>query len=331
MTKIKKMSLKKSVPSNKEKQFVRRHRDEIKDILSGVDDRLLLIVGPCSAWPTKAVLDYAERLVSLQDYVKNKIKFVLRVYTQKPRTNLGWKGLAMQPDPCKDEDIRRGVKEAQKLMQKIVSFDLAIADEALFLPITHYYEDYLSYVALGARSSEDQEHRSYGATRDFAVGVKNPSSGDEQVAINSVLATRAPASFYLEGEYTKSAGNAFSHLILRGGKKPNYKEKSVREHLDLATKAGIKDLSVIIDTNHANSQKDHKKQIDIAKYVLKLKKKDESLNKHIKGLMIESFIKDGRQDINCNGPMDKEGLSITDPSLSWQDTEELILLLYNKL
>ena len=327
---MRKVSLSKPVLSAQEKNIVKKHRDEIKSILTGKDDRFLLIVGPCSAWPEKATFEYAKRLKALQNELEN-LKLVMRVYTQKPRTNLGWKGLAVQPDPCKDEDIKKGVKEVQKLMQKIVALDLAIADEALFLPITHYYEDFLSYVALGARSSEDQEHRNYGATRNFAVGVKNPSSGDEQVAINSVLATRASATFYLEREYTKSDGNSFSHLILRGGRKPNYKEKDIKSHLYFAEKAGIKDLSIIIDTNHANSRKDHKKQIDIAKYVLKLKKKDESLNKHIRGLMIESFIKDGRQDINCKWKMDQEGLSITDHSLSWEDTEKLIQSLHKML
>ncbi len=323
--KVRKLKLEKANLSKKEKKTVKKHRQEIKDILSGKDNRFLIIIGPCSAWPEKAVLDYAKKLRTLQNELGN-LKLVLRVYTQKPRTNLGWKGLAMQPDPCKAENIKQGVKRAQNLMRKLIELNLALADEALFLPITHYYEDFLSYLALGARSSEDQEHRSYGATRDFAVCVKNPSSGDEQVAINSLLATRAPASFYLEGELKSSDGNKASHLVLRGGKKPNYKEKDILKHIDLAEKSSIQDLSVIIDTNHANSQKNYLKQIDIARYIAHLRKKNTKIKNAVKGLMIESFLKDGSQKINCQN-LDLGGLSITDPSLGWDKTEELLRFL----
>ncbi len=326
---MRKVSLKKPVLSAQEKNIVKKHRQEIKDILSGKDRRFLVVVGPCSAWPEKATFEYAKRLRVLQDELEN-LKLVMRVYTQKPRTNLGWKGLALQADPCKAENIKQGVSRVQNLMRKIVALDLAIADEALFLPVTHYYEDFLSYAALGARSSEDQEHRNYGATRSFAVGVKNPSSGDEQVAINSLLATKAPASFYLEGELASSEGNDASHLVLRGGKKPNYKEKDILKHIEMAEKAGIKDLSIIVDTNHANSQKDYLKQIDIARYVMRLRLKNPKIKKAVKGLMIESFIKDGSQKINC-GKMDLDGLSITDPSLGWDKTKDLLRQINNKI
>ncbi len=322
---MRKVSLKKPALSVQEKKTIKKHRQEIKDILKGKDKRFLIVIGPCSAWPEKATVEYAKRLKALQDELEN-LKLVMRVYTQKPRTNLGWKGLALQPDPCKPENIKQGVSRVQKLMRSLLAFELALADEALFLPITHYYEDFLSYVALGARSSEDQEHRNYGATRDVAVGVKNPSSGDEYVAVNSLLATKSPSSFYLEGELAVSEGNEASHLILRGGKKPNYKEKDILKHIDLAENAGVKDLSIIVDTNHANSQKDYLKQIDIAKYIIRLRLKNQKIKSAVKGLMIESFLKDGSQKIDCAN-MDLGGLSITDPSLGWERTEELLTLL----
>ncbi len=330
MSKRKSKTEKANIQSNL-KTKIKKHRKEVADIISGKSNRFLLVIGPCSAWPEKATFEYAKRLTALQEKVKDKIKIVIRVYTQKPRTNLGWKGLALQKDPCKNPNIKASVAAAQKLMQKISELDLAIADEALFLPITHYYEDFLSYVALGARSSEDQEHRSYGATLDFAVGVKNPSSGDLEVAANSVLATRSENIFYLEGEYRLSAGNSYAHLVLRGGKKPNYFEKDLLQAKALLLERGVGNPAAIVDCNHANSGKDHLKQIKIVKYIIKKKKENKEIGDFVRGLMIESFLKDGNQKISCDSKMDLDGLSITDPSLGWGKSEELVKWIYENL
>jgi len=235
-----------------------------------------------------------------------------------------------EPDPCGKPNIKLGVKKAQQLMQEITKTGLAIADEALFVPATVYLEDYFSFAAIGARSAEDQEHRSFAATRPYAVGIKNPTSGDIKLAVNALVSASSPNSFYAEGVEYISSGNSFAHLILRGGKKPNYKAKDIKLALSEMQKAGLGNTKVIIDCNHANCNKNYLKQIDIAKYVVKLKNKDKDLGRAIAGLMIESFLEDGNQAINCKKGM-KEGLSITDASLGWGKTEELLMWIYKQL
>ncbi len=328
--KAKKIKLEKAKLNTKRKKLIKKHRVEISEILSGKDNRLLLIIGPCSAWPKKATIEYAKRLADLSCALQDKIKFVMRVYIQKPRTALGWKGMLFEPDPCKKFNLKKGIKEAQEMMQKITDLDLAIADEALFIAPSLYLEDYYAYAAIGARSSEDQEHRAFAATRPYPVGMKNPSSGDLEIASNSVLAARSNAYFYAEGTIFQSDGNKDAHLILRGGKKPNYKEKDILQAIEKLKEKNI-EPSLIIDTNHSNSKKNYLKQIDIVKYVLKVVKKNKVVQQAFKGFMIESFLKDGNQPVNCQSKMDMGGLSITDPSLGWEKTEKLIKYIYSHL
>ncbi len=320
--KKRKTQLQKIELTTKQKRQVKKDRQEIADILSGKDNRLLIIVGPCSAWPENAVLEYGKRLAEFQDELKRELKLVMRVYTQKPRTNIGWKGMLFEPNPCSESSLKKGIKVVQNMQKKLLDMGLAIADEALFLAPTLYFEDALSYVAIGARSTEDQEHRLFASTRNYPVGVKNPTSGDLEIAINSVLAGQYAGNFYADGYEYISDGNESTHLILRGGKKPNYKERDILQALSFLEENKIQP-AIIIDTNHANSKKDYKKQIQIAKYVMKVCDKNSKIKRAFKGFMIESFIKEGSQSITC-GQIDEGGLSITDPCLGWSDTEELL-------
>ncbi len=330
MLKQRKTVLQKPKLSAASKRQISKHRKEVQSILSGKDKRFLVIIGPCSAWSYDATVKYAKKLAELQANLQDKIKLVMRVYTQKPRTTKGWRGILSEPDPCGKPNIKLGVKKAQQLMQEVTQTGLAIADEALFVPATVYLEDYFSFAAIGARSAEDQEHRSFAATRPYAVGIKNPTSGDIKLAVNALVSASSSNSFYAEGVEYISSGNSFAHLILRGGKKPNYKAKDIKLALSEMQKVGLDNTKVIIDCNHANSNKNYLKQIDIAKYVVKLKNKDKELGRAIAGLMIESFLEDGNQAINCKKGM-KEGLSITDASLGWSKTEELLMWIYKQL
>ncbi len=317
--------------SVQDKKIIKKHRKEIAEILSGNDERFLVIIGPCSAWPEKALLEYARRLSFLQEELKGRIKIVMRVYTQKPRTNLGWKGILFEPNPCKAPNFNLGLKKAQSLMQEISKMGLAIADEALFLNASEKLLPYLAYLAIGARSSEDQEHRNFASWIDVPVGMKNPSSGDLSVAANSVLAAQSESFHISCSGFKKSSGNKHAHLILRGGKRPNYFKKDILEAIKKLEELRLANPAIIIDTNHANSGKNHLKQISIAKYIIKTRNEDKKIKKAVKGLMIESFLKDGNQKINCSGKMDLEGLSITDPSLGWEKTEELLKWIHDNL
>ncbi len=317
--------------SARDKKIIKKHRKEITEIVSGNDKRFLVIVGPCSAWPERATLEYARRLAGLQEKLNDGIKIVMRVYTQKPRTNLGWKGILFEPDPCKIPNFNLGLKKAQSLMQEISEMGLAIADEALFLNASEKLLPYLSYVAIGARSSEDQEHRNFASWIDVPAGMKNPGSGDLSIAANSVFAAQSESFYVSCNGFKKSKGNKYAHLILRGGKRPNYFKKDILEAIEKLQRAGVQNPAIVIDTNHSNSGKNHLKQISIAKYLIKARVENKKIKEAVKGLMIESFLKDGNQKINCSGKMDMEGLSITDPNLGWEKTERLLKWIYNNL
>ncbi len=318
----------------KEKNFVLRQRKEIKDILSSKDRRLIVIVGPCSAWPYDATVEYALKIKKIEESTNDKLKIVLRVYTQKPRTQKGWTGVINQPDPFSEPNIKKGALYARGLMKKITSFELPIADEVLFTHKLKWIEEYLSWVAIGARSSEDQEHRVLASSLDIPVGMKNPTSGFLDIGVNSVVSAQSSHCFYLDGYQVKTSGNKFAHLVLRGGKTgPNFQIKFINEAEKLFLKNKVKNPSIIIDASHDNSKKDPKKQIDVVKKTLLNIKKEKSAKKLIKGFLIESFLKEGRQDIKKlnKNTVNRNGLSITDPCLGFEKTKKLIEFIYKSL
>ncbi|WP_419420792.1 3-deoxy-7-phosphoheptulonate synthase [Legionella sp. D16C41] len=311
---------------------IKRNREEIKAILSGQDKRLLMIVGPCSAWPKEAVLTYAKQLLRLNNKVQHALKLVMRVYIQKPRTTKGWTGPVNQPDLFAAPDIEEGVKYARNMMLRVVEMGLPIADEALFTHNAKGFLELLSWVAIGARSTEDQEHRIFASALDCPVGLKNPTHGSLAISVNSIIAAQHSHVAVFDGHEVQTHGNTHAHLVLRGTNNvPNYSVKHLDEVKQHMEKHQIKNPSIIIDASHDNclvqGKKDHRLQPEIILSVIKQFKKRPDLRHLIKGFMMESFIKDGRQNVDLNNPaaLDLSGLSITDPCLSWEETEAFLL------
>ena len=308
---------------------IARHQQEIEAILSGKDERKLLIVGPCSAWPSEAVLDYANRLLELSKQVEDKIKIIMRVYIQKPRTAKGWTGPINQPNPLIEPDIEAGIWYCRKLMVQISELGLPIADECLFTHNARGFQELLSWVAIGARSTEDQEHRIFASSLECPVGMKNPASGSLKIAMNSIIAAQHSHYVVFDGYEVKTSGNKYAHLVLRGSNGAiNYDDASLQEVYDLYSKNNLHNPAVIVDVSHdncvINGKKDHNAQYDIVLNVLHSLKQQSHLQKLVKGFMLESFIVEGRQDAENNPTLDLSGLSITDPCLSWVKTAELI-------
>ena len=308
---------------------IARHQQEIEAILSGKDERKLLIVGPCSAWPSEAVLDYANRLLELSKQVEDKIKIIMRVYIQKPRTAKGWTGPINQPNPLIEPDIEAGIWYCRKLMVQISELGLPIADECLFTHNARGFQELLSWVAIGARSTEDQEHRIFASSLECPVGMKNPTSGSLKIAMNSIIAAQHSHYVVFDGYEVKTSGNKYAHLVLRGSNGAiNYDDASLQEVYDLYSKNNLHNPAVIVDVSHdncvINGKKDHNAQYDIVLNVLHSLKQQSHLQKLVKGFMLESFIVEGRQDAENNPTLDLSGLSITDPCLSWVKTDELI-------
>ncbi len=309
---------------------------EMKKILSGKDGRLLLIIGPCSADRMDSVLDYITRLRDLQEKVKEKIFIVPRCYTNKPRTTgMGYKGLLHQPNPEGKPDMFRGLIAIRELHMRIVQeTGLTCADEMLYSENHKYLDDILGYVAVGARSVEDQQHRLTASGIEVPVGMKNPTSGDFSVMMNAITAAQSRHTFIYRGWEVHSQGNPYAHSILRGYvnkqgvSHPNYHYEDIltvsrlyEEHPDLTNPA------VIIDTNHANSGKQPFEQIRISKEILHNRQLNNTVKKLVKGLMIESYIEDGNQPVggSCYGK------SITDACLGWEKSERLVLDLADML
>lgn len=307
---------------------IEQHKSEIRDILSGMDTRLIVIVGPCSAWPYDAVLTYADRLVALDKEIKHKIKIVMRTYIQKPRTIKGWTGPANQPDPLSHPDIELGMYYSRKLMVAIAEKNLAIADEALFTHNARGFIELLSWVAIGARSSEDQEHRVFASSIDCPVGIKNPTNGSIKVGVNGIIAAQHPHVAVFDGYEVETAGNKYAHLVLRGGNgKSNYSLADLRQAQKSFIKADICNPAIIIDVSHDNclvdGVKQYQRQGEIIFEIMQTLAENPDLGGLVKGFMLESFLKSGRQNIEA-GNIDMSGLSITDPCLSWGDTEALL-------
>jgi len=317
--------------SKKTKQEIIKDRKEIEEILTGKDNRMIFIVGPCSAWPSSAVINYAKKLKKVSEDVKPFLKIILRVYTQKPRTINGWNGMMAEPDPFMPPDLERGVKFSIDLINKILKIGLPIADEALFLFPSLVLSNYLSWISVGARSSENQEHRGFASGMNMPVGIKNPTSGSIIDGINGVLAAQSSQVSLFHSVKKRTAGNPFSHLVLRGGQTgSNCGKTKLKSAIRLLKENNVKNPSIIIDASHGNcikqKIKDHTLQDDNVIGVLKLIRSNPDLFKHIKGFMVESFLKDGAQDIKKNNStsIDRNGLSVTDPCLSWDKTRNLI-------
>lgn len=308
---------------------IKAERDKlVADVIRGKSEKLMFIVGPCSAHEAKPVLEYVERLGKLNERVKDKLVLVPRIYTNKPRTRgVGYKGMFSQPDPAKSEDILKGIYAIRDLnIKAIEASGLAAADEMLYPENIYYVEDLLSYIAVGARSSENQMHRLVASGIEVSVGVKNPMSGSVQVLLNSIFAAQSGQVFKLNGWQVKTGGNPLAHAILRGAVDgygndiPNFHYETVMQVLDGYQKSGIKNPAIIIDANHSNSAKKFKQQIRICEEVMQNRIYDADFKKIVKGFMIESFLEEGNQKEDV-----VYGKSITDACLGWADTERLIL------
>lgn len=321
--------IKEKYPVTAEMKKIKEERDEeIRKVLSGKSDKFLLIIGPCSADCEESVLDYTKRLAKLQEKVADKIFIIPRVYTNKPRTTgKGYKGMLHQPNVLGKEDMKNGLESIRKLHIDVVKeTGLTSADEMLYPENFEYLSDILSYVAIGARSVEDQHHRMTASGFDMPAGMKNPTSGDMSVMLNSIMAAQSSHKFIYRGWEVQTAGNDYAHAVIRGyvnklGESlPNYHyEDLLSLHKDYVKK-GLKNPAVIIDTNHSNSGKHYEEQIRIAKEVLNSRNKSNDIKNLVKGLMIESYIEDG----SCSIEEKVYGKSITDPCLGWDKTEKLI-------
>ena len=321
--------IKEQYPLTAELSQVKARRDkEIADVFTGKSGKMVLIIGPCSADREDAVLEYCERLAKLQEAVSDKLVLIPRVYTNKPRTTGdGYKGLLHQPDPRKTSDMLEGVIAIRRLHTNVLAnTGLPTADEMLYPDNYRYLSDLLCYVAVGARSVENQEHRLTSSGIDIPVGMKNPTSGDLTVMLNSVVAAQVPHDFIFRGWEVQCPGNPLSHTILRGAVNkhgqtiPNYHYEDLRLLYELYMKRNLKNPACIVDTNHSNSGKQYMEQIRIAKEVLHSRRHSDDIKNLVKGLMIESYIEPGNQKIgeHCYGK------SITDPCLGWDDTERLL-------
>lgn len=314
---------------------IKAERDElVSEVIRGNSKKLLVIVGPCSAHAEKPVLDYVERLGRLNEKVKDKLVLVPRIYTNKPRTRgVGYKGMFSQPDPTKSEDVLKGIKAIRHLnIKAIEASGLAAADEMLYPANIHYVDDLLSYIAVGARSSENQLHRLVSSGVDVPVGVKNPMSGSVLVLMNSIYAAQSAQVFKLNGWQVKTNGNPLAHAILRGAVDgyghdiPNFHYETVMQVAEEYAKSGLKNPAIIIDANHSNSGKKFKQQIRICEEVMQNRLYDADFKRYVTGFMIESFIEEGNQT------EDKVyGKSITDACLGWPDTERLLLDIADKV
>ena len=324
------MDIKAEYPLTKELEEIKIKRDkEIRDVFESKDDRFVLIIGPCSADNDDSVIDYISRLRTVQDKVSDKILIIPRIYTNKPRTTGdGYKGMLHQPDPHKGEDMLKGVVAIRNLhIRAIRETGFTCADEMLYPENYRYLSDVLSYVAIGARSVENQQHRLTASGFDIPVGMKNPTAGDISVMMNSITAAQHSHTFIYRGWEVESQGNDLAHAILRGyvnkhgQSMPNYHYEDLINLAETYAKSGLKNPAVIIDTNHANSGKKWMEQPRIAKEILHSCRCSEDIKKMVKGLMIESYIEDGAQKPEEN----VYGKSITDPCLGWEKTEKLIL------
>ena len=328
--------VKKEFPLTDKMVQIKAERDEkIRQVFEGKSDKFLLIIGPCSAEHKEPVLEYISRLSKIEEQVSDKIIIIPRVYTNKPRTTgQGYKGMLHQPDPDGKPDMYKGIVALRELhLAALRDYGFSCADEMLYPENHRYLSDLLSYVAVGARSVENQQHRLTASGLAVPVGMKNPTGGDLSVMMNSIIAGQSSHTFLYRGWEVVSEGNPLTHAILRGyidytGKSvSNYHYEDLLRVNELYAKAGLKNPSVIVDTNHNNSGKQYLEQVRIAKDIVYSRNKNPDIKGLVKGLMIESYLEDGAQSVGEH----VFGKSITDPCLGWEKTEKLILDIADKL
>ena len=313
----------------------KKRDEEIASVFTGESDRFLLIIGPCSADREEPVLDYVSRLAKVQEEVKDKIIIIPRIYTNKPRTTgEGYKGMLHQPDPSKKPDMLEGIMAIRSLHVKAIDeIGITCADEMLYSDNYRYLSDLLSYVAVGARSVENQGHRLTSSGIDVPVGMKNPTSGDFSIMLNSIIAAQSSHTFIYRGWEVESKGNPLAHAILRGSvnkysmAKPNYHYEDLIRLYQMYSEKNLKNMAVIVDSNHSNSNKQYLEQIRICNEVLHSMRHSSEIKSFVKGFMIESYIEDGAQK-NEEGIY---GKSITDPCLGWEKSKELIYSIADQL
>ena len=324
------MDIKAQYPITPELAKIKADRDdEIRKVFTGESDKFILVIGPCSADYEESVLDYISRLRTVQDEVKEKIIIIPRIYTGKPRTTGdGYKGLFHQPDPLQEPDMLKGIVAIRELhMRALKETGFSCADEMLYPENYRYLDDLLAYVAIGARSVENQQHRLTASGLDIPVGMKNPTGGDLSVMMNSITAAQHAHAFVYRGWEVQSKGNPYAHAILRGyvddrgNSFPNYHYEDLIRLANAYAEKNLQNPSVIVDTNHANSGKKYLEQVRIAKEIMHSCRHNNDIKKLVKGLMIESYIEDGTQKAEEG----VYGKSITDPCLGWAKTEKLIL------
>lgn len=328
--------IKKEMPLSAEAEKIKTARDkEIAKVFTGESDKFLLIIGPCSADRRDSVLDYIRRLALIQTDVQDKIIIIPRIYTGKPRTTgAGYKGMLHQPDPDKKPDMLEGIKAIRELHKDAIEeTGLTCADEMLYPQNYRYLSDLLSYVAIGARSVENQEHRLVSSGMDIPVGMKNPTSGDLSIMLNSIRAAHGDHTFLYRGWEVESKGNPLAHAILRGSvskhgnNHANYHYEDLRQLYDMYCTGDFVNPAVIVDTNHSNSGKKYLEQVRIANEVLHSMRHSDDIKSMVKGFMIESYIEDGCQKVEDG----VYGKSITDPCLGWDKTKDMIYSIADQL
>jgi len=321
--------IKKLIPMDKSLVEIKKKRDmEIRDIFEGKSDKLILIIGPCSADEENSVCEYVNRLGRVQEEVKDKLLLIPRIYTNKPRTTgEGYKGMLHQPNPNGESNMLEGLKAIRNLHLRVIrESHLTAADEMLYPTNYPYLDDLLSYIAVGARSVENQKHRLTVSGVDMPVGMKNPTSGDLSVMLNSIKAAQIAHNFIYGGNEVKTSGNPLAHAIVRGAVNqygrniPNYHYEDMTFLAKRYNERELANASIIVDANHANSKKMYEEQPRIAMEVIRNMQYSPVLRKMVKGLMIESYLEDGKQDVTGKIP----GKSITDSCLGWEKTVKLI-------
>lgn len=328
--------IKAEMPLSEKAEKIKTKRDaEIADVFTGKSDKFLLIIGPCSADRPDSVLDYINRLALLQPEIEDKILIIPRIYTGKPRTTgAGYKGMLHQPDPDKKPDMLEGIKAIRALHKDAIEqTGLTCADEMLYPQNYRYLSDLLSYIAIGARSVENQEHRLVSSGIDVPVGMKNPTSGDLSIMLNAIKAAQSGHTFLYRGWEVESKGNPLAHAILRGSvskhgnNHANYHYEDLKQLFDMYCNGGYENPAVIVDTNHSNSGKQYLEQVRIANEVLHSMRHSNDVKSMVKGFMIESYIEDGCQKVEDG----VYGKSITDPCIGWDKTKEMIYSIAEQL
>ena len=306
-------------------------RQQIRDILEGRDDRLLAVVGPCSIHDPRSALEYAQRLASLADSIRDRVLVVMRVYVEKPRTTVGWKGLAYDPDLDGKGDMARGLELSRQLMREIVELGLPVATEILQPMIAPYLEDLLAWVAIGARTTESQLHREMASGIGAVVGFKNATSGDVQVALDAMRSAAHPHQHFAVGEQgqpvmRETAGNPYTHVVLRGGHgEPNYGVDAVAAARKALIGTGLPPR-LMVDCSHANARKDHRRQSEVLLEVLAQRLAGDT---SLIGVMLESHLNEGKQPLEP-GKL-RYGVSVTDACIGWETTEHLLSLAAERL